>query len=208
MKARHTITIIAILLSTVITADAQKPLKRLSQLRDGDLLFQTSTEGNAITDVTQGHAGYAIDHVGIFHIHDGQPMVLEASYDGVTEVAYETYISQSPVTLAGRVKGPVDIAVTLSKAHQYIGKHYDFLYLPDNDDIYCSELIQLSYTDKHRLDIFSPIPMTFRDASGQVSAWWADYYSRRMHEVPEGLAGSNPGELSRNPRVKIKYIIR
>ena len=207
MKPRHIITL-AIMLAISVGMEAQKPLQRLSQLRDGDLLFQTSAAGNAITAVTRGHADYAIDHVGIYHIHDGKPVVLEANYNGVAEVAYETFISQSPLTLAGRVKGPVDIATTLQKAHQYIGKPYDFLYLPGSDEIYCSELVQLSYTDKKGLEIFNPIPMTFSDSNGKLSAWWADYYSRRMHEVPEGEDGSNPGELSRHPRVKIKYIIR
>jgi len=207
MKALHAITLAAAMMISAPSL-GQKPLKSLSQLRDGDLLFQTSSQSNAITSVTKGIANYAIDHVGIYHLHDGKPMVIEASYDGVREVAYEQFVSQSPLTLAGRVKGRTDIQATLSKAHSYIGNPYDYLYQADERAIYCSELVLLSYTDKKGNAIFQPTGMTFRDSSGQISPWWQDYYSRRMHEVPEGQPGSNPGELSRRENLKIKYIIQ
>ena len=52
---------------------------------------------------------------------------------------------------------------------------------------------------------FPPIPMSFHDDDGVITPFWSDFYSHRALDVPEGVPGTNPGELSRRKCVRIKY---
>ena len=49
--------------------------------------------------------------------------------------------------------------------------------------------------------------MSFHDKSGEITVFWKEYYSKAGMTVPEGAQGSNPGELSREPKIKMLYII-
>ena len=186
---------------------AQRKITDDRLLRDGDLLFVVTVHENAITEVTQGVKALPIDHVAVFHRHDGQPMVIEANYKGVTETTLEEFLRQSHTVVVGRVKGKIDWDTTSARLHAQRGKPYDFIFMPDNGEVYCSELVQTSYTDRRGQMIFPPIPMSFHNENGEVTPYWKDFYSRRGLEVPEGKPGSNPGEMSRRKCVKIKYLL-
>lgn len=175
-----------------------------SALRDCDLLFQVNPGGNAITDVTSGVDGLAIDHVAIFVRLDGRPSVIEALPErGVCVTPVDSFLGRRrfadgrPAVVVGRVGERLDCAKTIAAALSYVGCRYDSLYLPDNDEIYCSELVLLSFVDSTGCHIFEPIPMTFRDADGRIPDYWTEFYARHGMPVPEGRPGSNPGELSR-----------
>lgn len=187
---------------------SQKTISNTHLLHDGDLLFVVATETNAITEVTNHSDTPSVDHVGIFHRHSGQAMVLEATYEGVKETTIEQFLENTSHVLVGRIRGSFDVSGSLAKAHQYLGSPYDFIYFPDDDAIYCSELVMLSYQNKKGVPIFTPIPMSFHDNSGHITPYWEDFYSRRNLDVPEGQPGSNPNELSRRKCVKLKYQLR
>lgn len=51
--------------------------------------------------------------------------------------------------------------------------------------------------------VFGTIPMSFHDSTGNVTEFWAKFYSARGLAVPEGEPGTNPGQLSRDHNVKI-----
>ena len=189
-------------------AFGQKAISDTSRLRDGDLLFLVALETNAITAVTHGTQSLPIDHVGVFHFHDGRGMVLEATYNGVVDTPLADFGQGAAKILVGRVRGKIDVVKSLANAHALLGRFYDFLFLPDNAEIYCSELVQLSYVFKDGRKVFDPIPMTFRDSSGALLPYWQEFYARRLSVVPDGLPGSNPGELSRHQSVRIKYELR
>ncbi|MCR5129939.1 MAG: hypothetical protein K6C10_00555 [Prevotella sp.] len=159
-----------------------------------DLLFHVNPEGNAITEVTPG----MIDHVAIYI---GKQQVLEAVGKGVMITPLDSLRQQSGYYLIGRTKAQAKRSV--ANARNYLGRNYDYLYLPDNDDIYCSELVQFSYVDRNGQQLFSPIPMSFHDSTGVVTDYWKAFYAERGLQVPEGKPGTNPGELSQRPTVKI-----
>lgn len=183
----------------------QRVINDVSLLRDGDLLFQVPLSDNAITTVRHGISSLSIDHVGIFHRDNGVPMVLEATYAGVVDTPLSAFGLDCAKVLVGRMRGSFDIRQSLANAHSLLGRAYDFIYLPDNAEIYCSELVQQSFVDRHGHQVFSPIPMSFHDESGTITNYWSDYYSRRLLTVPEGQPGSHPGDLSRRKNVRIKY---
>ena len=62
--------------------------------------------------------------------------------------------------------------------------------------------------DKDGYRLLSPIPMSFHDASGQITPYWQQFYKEHGMEVPEGWPGSNPGELSQRQEVRIKGRLR
>ena len=171
-----------------------------SPLHTGDLLFHVVSQGNAITDVTPG----MIDHVAIVMSRDS---VIEAVGKGVKTTPIDSLRQQDGYYLMARVKG-ADSKQSLRNALQYLGRPYDRLYLPDNDAIYCSELVQLSFVDKHGKRLFSPIPMSFHDATGRITDYWRQFYAKHQLEVPEGEPGTNPGELSQRTNVKLKGRLR
>ena len=51
--------------------------------------------------------------------------------------------------------------------------------------------------------VFGTIPMSFHDSTGKVTEFWTKFYEARGLTVPEGEPGTNPGQLSRDPNVKI-----
>ena len=97
---------------------------------------------------------------------------------------------------------------SIANAKHYLGRPYDRLYLPDNDAIYCSELVQFSFVNKHGKRLFAPIPMSFHDASGRITDYWIQFYAKHNMEVPEGEPGTNPGELSQRKEIRIKGRLR
>ena len=171
-----------------------------SPLHTGDLLFHVVSQGNAITDVTPG----MIDHVAIVMSPDS---VIEAVGKGVKTTPIDSLRQQDGYYLMARVKG-ADSKQSLRNALQYLGRPYDRLYLPENDAIYCSELVQFSFVDKHGKRLFAPIPMSFHDASGHITDYWIQFYAKHNMEVPEGELGTNPGELSQRREIRIKGRLR
>ena len=163
--------------------------------RPADLLFHVAATENAITAVTPG----MIDHVAIMISADS---VIEAVGKGVVTTPLDSLRKQKGYYLYARVRH-ADRQRSIANARRFLGQPYDSLYLPDNEAVYCSELVLLSLVNKHGKPIFQPVPMTFRDSSGQIPSHWLELYERNGIAVPEGEAGSNPAELSQRKIVKI-----
>jgi len=166
------------------------------QLHEADLLFHVTRQSNPITDVTPD----MIDHVAIVLSRDS---VIEAvPRRGVTLTPLDSLRRQEGYYIIGRVRR-ADATLSLLNARSLLGRRYDALYLPDNADIYCSELVEMSLTDSYGRRLFHPVPMSFHDASGRTTDYWTRFYRRHGMAVPEGRPGTNPAELSRRPQVRI-----
>ena len=175
-------------------------------LQEGDLLFCCADSSNAITDVTQGYHGLLIDHVAVVHRiggDDGLLYVIEAKKPVVCLTPIDTFWNENPGgVLICRVNTDVDIRQSVKRCLMRVGRPYDDLYLPGDSAVYCSELVQMNYVDSHGELVFEPVPMSFHDATGQVTEYWREFYAVRGMTVPEGAPGSNPGELSLRPQIK------
>lgn len=196
------------LLALTLVVQAQ-PAFNPDSLREGDLLFVCELKGNAITKVTRGINGNTIDHVGITIFKNGKWLVLEAVHGGVVLTPLKNFICNNtpphcnPPILHGRITGDVDLAASVRNTMSYLGRPYDFYFMPDDTKIYCSELVQKSYIDHLGHLIFRPVPMSFHTPKGHILRYWKRYYRLVGMAVPEGKPGSNPGELSRDKRVRI-----
>ena len=165
-------------------------------VRQGDLLFHVAPQHNAITSVTPG----MIDHVAIAVSKDS---VIEAVKEGVKLTAINELWQQEGYYIISKVR-EADCKQSVKNARSYLGRSYDHVFLADNEDIYCSELVQLSFVDKQGKRLFETIPMSFHDETGQVTEYWQRFYAERGMQVPEGEPGSNPGELSQRSCIIIK----
>lgn len=195
----------------------------VSDLRGGDLLFVVNGQGNNITDVTDGVDGLGIDHIAVFS--DGNVIEAIPEY-GVVENPLDSFLvrlSDRESVLVGRIEG-LDVEESVTNARKFLGKSYDDIFMPSDSAIYCSELVQKSFVFKDGLKkrdhnvkevdskaigsgtkhfVFGTIPMSFHDSTGNVTEFWTKFYSARGLAVPEGEPGTNPGQLSRDPNVKI-----
>ena len=68
--------------------------------------------------------------------------------------------------------------------------------------MYCSELIYESYRDFDGNRIFQARPMNFRDPDGNLPTFWEELFAKLNMEVPEGVEGTNPNDLSKDPRLQ------
>ena len=195
----------------------------VSDLRGGDLLFVVNGQGNNITDVTDGVDGLGIDHIAVFS--DGNVIEAIPEY-GVVENPLDSFLvrlSDRESVLVGRIEG-LDVEESVTNARKFLGKPYDDIFMPSDSAIYCSELVQKSFVFKDVLKerdqnvkevdskatgsgtkhfVFGTIPMSFHDSTGKVTEFWTKFYEVRGLTVPEGEPGTNPGQLSRDPNVKI-----
>ncbi len=178
-----------------------------SMLKEGDLLFYYSQRDNPITDVTKGIDGKKISHVAIFHRKGKSAYALEATHRGVVLTPVDSISKHRKEIhiLVGRLKDTTNVAASVKEAMKYLGKPYDFYFDAGDSALYCSELVQLTYRNKSGKLIFSPIPMSFHNDKGEIIEYWKRYYAKVGRKVPEGEAGSNPGELSQSKAIDILY---
>jgi len=184
------------------------------KFQTGDLLFQVgkhSELNEAITEVTSGERDIHYTHTGIVLVENDTVFVIEAIPPEVSKTLLDTFLSRSanlgekPMVAVGRLKQEYReiISQALIRAKNLLGKPYDYVYSPDNDAYYCSELITLSFLNKQNTPIFEPIKMNFRDADGNLPAYWIEHFEKYNAEIPENKLGSNPGELSKSEKIEI-----
>ena len=198
---------LTLLLSAVCVSAQRLEGVGMGSLCEGDLLFCAQVKGNNITDVTQGVGGMKIDHVAIFHRQGGRTFALEAIHSGVGLTPIDSFMARREAVLAARLRDTLGVARSVERALGFIGRPYDFNFMPDDSAFYCSELVQKCYRDSRGELVFKPIPMSFHDQSGRITPYWHDYYARQGLPVPEGEPGSNPGDLSRSAAICILGIV-
>jgi hypothetical protein len=117
------------------------------QLRDGDIIFQSSRSGQSLAVQLATHSPYS--HVGIVFMRDGKPFV----YEAVATVRYTPLESWRKHGDGGRyvvkrLRTPLSAAQIASlrqAASPFEGKPYDLYFEWSGDRIYCSELVWKMY---------------------------------------------------------------
>ncbi len=175
--------------------------------RDGDLLFvvdSSSRFSKAITDATAWGDSLKYSHVAIVALENGEPYVLEASSRrGVVRTEWDDFMGtpgsdgEKIKVVIMRLKIDFPIAQVIARAKSHLGKAYDWSFQPDNDKFYCSELVYDCYRNADGTPIFTAKPMNFRDSNGNVPAYWVDLFKKLGEPIPEGVYGTNPGEMSK-----------
>ena len=171
------------------------------------LFAYSSTAGKAISDATvHDNSALPIYHVAIATWVNGSLYALEAIDKGVVLTPYDKFNERTMTKggmLVGRLHDRSGIDQSVSNAMEHLGKPYDDLYMIDTQEIYCSELVQLSYVNGKGQRLFPLIHMSFHDAQGRILDFWREHYAKHGMAVPEGALGTNPAQIANDPAVEI-----
>lgn len=171
--------------------------------QSGDLLFLKEIRSDMEKAITASTGAYT--HVALVERDSADKVwVIEAvPKKGVRRIPYRQFeidylLGFFPESCdIYRLSVPFDTAAVIARAQSLVGKPYDDAFLPDNDAYYCSELIEVAFGG-----LFEPKPMNWRDADGNLPAYWVEHFKKLNMPVPEGIPGTNPTDLSRSPLLK------
>lgn len=142
-------------------ANATRQVVKLAEnheIREGDLIFQTSLSGQSMAIQMATHSRYS--HCGIIHLIGNDYFVFEA-VEPAKFTALSKWISrgQDEHYVIKRLKNADSVLTlpTLRKMEQieeaFKGKHYDLYFEWTNDKMYCSELIWKVYKEATGLEV-------------------------------------------------------
>ena len=90
----------------------------------------------------------------------------------------------------------------MENAKRFLGLPYDIYFLPENEALYCTELIHSSYRQKDGKPIFTAAPMNFKDADGNFPVYWQQLFERLGQPIPQDVPGTNPQAMSKEPALR------
>ena len=183
-------------------------------LQKGDLIFvglpmdydvEADSMDAAIVSAT-GSEELNLIHVAIADVDSAGVWIIDATLKyGVDRHPLDTFLTQFtlkdgslPEFIVKRVKG-VDANAAVAKALTYCGRGYDMYFLPENEEQYCSELVQNSYLDADGNPVFQSAPMNFQAPDGTMPVYWEWLFGLLGMDVPQGVMGTNPHDLSLSP---------
>lgn len=145
-------------LSAVSTSIVSAQIIATENLKNGDIIFQTSRSGQS--RAIQLATGSRYSHMGIIFFKRNQPFVLEAigrvSYTPLSAWIKRGYQQKFVIKRVRNTVLTVDNAVSirlLNEAKQFVGKPYDLLFEWSDKKIYCSELVWKIYYRATKLKI-------------------------------------------------------
>ncbi len=173
----------------------------LVDLRPGDLLFfsEEGAMGNAIKASTGQDTHVAM--VESLGQRDTVWIIDATQKHGVSRRPYIFRLNNHPDVYRPKPGSPFYADDAIRRARTFIGQPYDNAFLPDNGALYCSELIYECY--RHISDdethLFKAKPMNWRDKDGRLPKYWKKHFKKLKMEVPEGVSGTNPTDMSKSP---------
>ena len=191
--------------------------QRAASLRNGDLVFvgiplEYSLEKDsmdAAISASTGKDGLNLIHVAIAEVREDSTWIIDATIRrGVDRHPLDTFLTDFtlrdgslPVFFIGRVQG-VDADAAVERAKTYCGRAYDSRFLPGNEDLYCSELVQLSYLNASGEEVFQSEPMNFLAPDGTMPLYWEQIFAILGMDVPQGVPGTNPQRMFEDSKIK------
>ena len=181
------------------------------RLQNGDLIFvglpvgydaETGSMDAAIASATGEKDALNLIHVAIAEVKADSIWIIDATIaHGVDRHPLDTFLTDFtlrdgsyPAFIVKRVKG-VDADAAVERAKTFCGRNYDLHFLPDNEDLYCTELVQKCYLDAGGNPVFESEPMNFLAPDGTMPPYWEWLFGKLGTEVPQGLPGTNPQKM-------------
>jgi len=204
MKSR--LFIIATLLLAIACGNGK------DRLRNGDLIFvglpagydaSTGAMDEAIASATGEKGEVNLIHVAIAQVKADSVWIIDATIKhGVDRHPLDTFLrdftlgdGSYPEFIVKRVKG-IDADAAVKRALALCGREYDVRFLPDNEDLYCSELVQVCYLDADGRQVFKSEPMNWLAPDGTMPPYWEWLFGQLGMDVPQGVPGTNPQSMS------------
>lgn len=189
------------------------------RIRTGDLIFvgipidysieDDSLEG-AVASSTGSPDSLNLIHVAIAEVSSDTTWIIDATIaHGVDRHPLDTFLTDFtlkdgslPVFIVKRLKDPSNAAEYVENCKRFLGQPYDVHFLPDNDSLYCSELVRDSYVGHDGNYVFDIAPMNFKDPEGNIPLYWEQLFGLLGQSVPQDVPGTNPQEMSRSEALK------
>lgn len=188
--------------------------QKVDTLRTGDLVFvglplDYDAEGDsmdaAISAATGEDGALNLIHVAIAEVDADSVWIIDATIaHGVDRHPLAVFLKDFtlkdgtyPEFIIKRVKG-VDTEAAVQRARTYCGRGYDVRFLPDNEEQYCTELVQNSYLDASGNQVFHSEPMNFCAPDGTMPPYWEWLFGKLGMEVPQGVPGTNPQRMAQS----------
>lgn len=192
--------------------------KETKGLRNGDLIFvglplgynaETGSMDAAISAATGQEDALNLIHVAIAEVSADSVWIIDATIaHGVDRHPLDTFLTDFtlkdggyPTFIVMRPEG-LDANAAVQRAKTYCGRSYDMSFLPGNEELYCSELVQLCYLDEDGNRVFESEPMNWLAPDGSMPPYWEWLFGLLGMEVPQGLPGTNPQRMSQSPVLK------
>jgi cell wall-associated NlpC family hydrolase len=200
MKIRISLVAVAFLLVTGC-GDSQA-----AQLRDGDIIFQTSRSAQSAAIQRATHSRYS--HMGIIFLRNGKPFVYEAVRT-VRFTPLKSWIARGEgghyvvkrLRSSDRVLTPGGVQKLRQAARKFQGKPYDLVFGWSDGRIYCSELVWKIYD--RGLGIRIGRLQKLRDLDLSDAAVKAKMKERYGSRVPLEETVISPGEMFSSPALKV-----
>lgn len=166
----------------------------------GDLIFFTGGS-SSMDDAISSSTGDGFVHVAIVEVDsEGTVWLIDATPQ--KGVSREKLLEEKGNMVLKRLKDSTGVAASVQRAKGLIGSPYDFAFLPDNDAYYCSELVYECFLRPDGSHIFSCQPMNFLDSEGNLPEYWKELFEKLQMDVPQGIPGTNPEDLSRSTTLR------
>ena len=191
--------------------------ERRDDLRNGDLIFvgipaeydtDSASMDAAISAATGQKGQLNITHVAIAEVSAEGIWIIDATPKrGVSRHSLDSFLGDNmledgslPVFVVKRVRR-VDADAAVMRAKAFCGRSYDLCFLPENEELYCSELVQNCYLDTRGEPFFASEPMNFLAADGTMPPYWEALFKEMGMSVPQGVPGTNPQRMSESNRL-------
>ena len=208
------ITVLAIF---ALAACGGHPQKKES-LRTGDLIFigipanytlNRDSMADAISDAT-GNDTLNLIHTAIAEVKGDSVWVIDATIKYNTDrhpldsmiKSFTLKDGSLPVFIVKRLPDSCNVSAGVELAKTYCGRDYDLYFLPDNEPMYCTELVQVSYLDSKGNPLFQNKPMNFKNKDGEFPVYWVQLFQRLGVPIPQGIPGTNPQDMSKSPLLR------
>ena len=183
-----------------------------SGIKTGDLLFVgipgdyslDESEMDGAISASTGTTSLNLIHVAILEVGKDTTWIIDATIKhGVDRHPIDTMFKEftlkdgsQPTYIVKRLKDSRKAAQYVENAKKFIGRPYDVWFSPDNEAMYCSELVRDSYRTPDGDYLFDAKPMNFKNASGEFPVYWQQLFALIGQEIPQDIPGTNPQDMS------------
>ena len=225
MKRIWNVILPALLVLAVFSCrKAPEPKEDDTRIETGDLLFvgipmdyMDNTMSQAIADATSNGDTINFIHTAILEVDkEGAVWVIDATLAyGVDRHPLDTLLKQFTLHRDGakatfdvmRLKDNSQAARYVEQAKEFLGEGYDSYFMTFNGKHYCTELVYDAYVDTDGRHCFEEVPMNFKNAEGEMPAYWTWLFGELGEPIPQGEPGTNPQQLHASPAlVHVMYI--
>ncbi|MFV0231005.1 YiiX/YebB-like N1pC/P60 family cysteine hydrolase [Empedobacter falsenii] len=181
----------------------------IKNIQNGDLIFVgalTEELSGAISRATKISDQTNFDHVGLIEKTTDSIFVLHAAPMGGSQREeihhfYNAQTEKNNQIVIYRLKKEYQSTIpnAIARAKTMLGKPYNWLYILNDDELYCSDFVERAFRDDK---VFELIPMNFKNKeTGIIDDFWVNFYRKKGKEVPQDEPGTNPNQLATSEKL-------